>query len=284
MLQENDADLAAARRRGGPDPGRCDHLPPPRHHADAMAFRAVHRDHRDAVRRQLIERRRNLSRPGIVEPDDPGQRRCRCRSGEHLPHPGRHCRRNRTPRWSGGWPERATRLTTDRSVPMRRSLDIAHAENLGDEAARARTGADRRSRRGAATAGCERPAARGTATKAVGAHRREEELEIFGSGQRPLRDHRDPALHVGSMMKVRPVTRAVSWMKARYRPREGSARAAREAAPVARRSGPRRPKLVSKAQPHRIGTARLAAIDHSIHVALPARAIRARACSIEVTR
>ena len=199
MLEEDDPDLAAA--RGAPvelvgDRGELGDRGGVAAEGDRVG--AVDGDHGDALGRELGQRVGDLARAGIVEADDPGDAAVDVDLGQHLADAadivGEIGDDDRVP--SGG--DRAVAADQrPQRLDRRRRLDMAHPEDLGDEAARAAApGAADRRRRGRAGDRLDPERAAGGRHRdiAVGAHRRQEQLEIFAARQRPLGHHRDPAL------------------------------------------------------------------------------------------
>ena len=203
MLEEDDPDLAAARgapvellRRCRPAGRRWRRR---RGRRSRWSCRPATTE--TPVGRELGERRGDLARAGIVEADDPGRARVDVDPRQHLPDPGDIVGEvgddDRAPRSAVIAPSRLTSgrsVSTAAAASMWRTRKISVTKPLGLAA----TGADRRGRgRAGDRLDPERAARDRHRDEAVGAHRRQEQFEIFAARQRPLGHHRDPALDGG---------------------------------------------------------------------------------------
>ena len=202
MLEEDDADLAAVGGAAVEILGDADQV---RDRGGVAAegdrVGAVDRHHRDAVGRELGQSGGDLARAGELRGRRRGSRRIDVDPRQHLPSRAILSAKSETMIEPAVGGDRAV-AADQRPQALDRGggLDVADAEDLGDEAGgiAAPAAADRRGRGGAG----DRLDAEGAAPdrhrdEAVGAHRREEQFEIFAGRERPLGDHRDPALDGG---------------------------------------------------------------------------------------
>ena len=219
MIEEDDADLAAV--RGAPveipgDRGELGHRRGVAPEGDRVG--AVDRDHRHALGRELGQRRGDLARAAIVEADDPGRLRIDVDPRQHLADPGDIVGEvGNDDRAAAGGDRAVAADHRPQRLDRGRGIDVADPENLGDEARGARPPPDRRASPPRPATGWIRsaPPATGTATKplARSVDRNSSKYSERDSGRSVTTETRPCT--PGSMMKVRPVTREASWMKAR---------------------------------------------------------------------
>ena len=223
MFEEDDADLAA--RKGAPVEilGDRDQRGDRRRvAAQCDRVGAVDRHHRDAVRRELGQRRRDLARAGIVEPDHPGRAIVHrdVDLGEDLADaPDIVGEIGDDDRAAAGGDravaadQTAASVSTAAAGSIRRTRKISVTKRLDEARREPPTGAEA----AAPATGWTRSALpeAGTATKPLARSvlRNSSKYSERESGRSVTTETRPCTL--GSMIMLRPVTRAASWMKAR---------------------------------------------------------------------